>query len=419
MDGLRTIVLAAGKGTRMKSDVPKVLHQVGGQALIDYVLNVVKDVGSLKTYVVLGYGISQVKNHLGNRVRVVQQKKMLGTADAVKVVLNHLKGFSGDVLILCGDTPLLRHETIRRLIAHHRRSKAACTVLTAIVKDARGYGRIIRNTRGLVTAIREEKDASDAEKDIHEINVGMYCFSATKLLSFVPKIKINPVKKEYYLTDIIGLLAGAHFKIETITTDDAQEGLGVNTREDLALAQAVVRKRILKKLMQQGVTILDPSTTYIDARVKIGRDTVIKPFVFIEENVTIGKRCKIGPFARLRPGTKIADEAEVGNFTEISRTRLGRKSIMKHFSFLGDAIIGEKVNIGAGTVTANYDGVSKNQTNIGNGAFIGSDAVLVAPVKIGKKAMVGAGSVVTKGKIIPDGGIAVGIPARVIKRRKI
>ncbi len=417
MADLRTIVLAAGEGTRMKSDLPKVLHQVCGKPLIRHVLDVVKSVRSLKTYVVLGHGIDQVKSSLIDPVIIVEQKKLLGTADAVRSAAKHLTGYAGDVLILCGDTPLLTSETIRALIKHHRETRAACTVLTAVLECPEGYGRIVRDRNNQVVAIREHKNATDEERKIREINVGIYCFKSRQLQEYLKKIKLNSLKKEYYLTDIIELLAKAGLKVDALITTDPQEGLGVNTRADLAVAQSIIQKKILNKLMVEGVTIVDPSTIYIDAEVEIGQDTVIRPCTVIEKNVKVGRGCVIGPFARLRPGTTIDDHVEIGNFTEISRTQISSNSVMKHFSFLGDAIVGKKVNIGAGTVTANYDGVTKSATKIGDESFIGSDSILIAPVTIGKRALVGAGSVVTKGKIIPDGGVAVGVPARVIKRR--
>lgn len=401
----------------MKSDLPKVLHQVCGKPLISHVLAVVKAVRSLKTYVVLGHGIDQVKSCLKDPATIIEQKKLLGTADAVRAAAKHLVSYSGDVLVLCGDTPLLTLETVRQLIARHRKSRAACTVLTAVVENPEGYGRIIRDDSDHVIAIREDKNATEQEKEVREINVGIYCFKSRQMREYLKKIELNPLKKEYYLTDIIEWLAKAGLKVDALVTADPPEGLGVNTRADLAAAQSIIQKRILDKLMTNGVTIVDPSTTYIDADVKIGQDTIIRPCSVIEGNVKIGKGCVIGPFARLRPGTIIDDHVEIGNFTEVSRTRIHSKTVMKHFSFLGDAVVGKKVNIGAGTVTANYDGVNKSLTTIGDESFIGSDSILIAPVTIGKRALVGAGSVVTKGKIIPDGVIAVGVPARVIKRR--
>ncbi|HBR14875.1 MAG TPA: bifunctional UDP-N-acetylglucosamine diphosphorylase/glucosamine-1-phosphate N-acetyltransferase GlmU [Candidatus Omnitrophica bacterium] len=418
MKDLRTIILAAGKGTRMKSAVPKVLQTVCGRPIIQYVLDIAKNVGSLKTYIVVGHKSDDVKIYLPKEVVTVEQKRLLGTADAVKCVEGHLKNDKGDVLILCGDTPLLNKRVIAELIRKHRRTKAIVSFLTAIVDQPKGYGRILRDQAGRAVAILEEKDASVQQRAINEINVGVYCFNSAALFGALRSIKINPKKQEFYLTDIIELFSKRGRRIETLRTENPAEGLGVNTREDLAVAERILRRKILKKLMLSGVTIIDPQTTYIDADVKIGRDTIIRPCTFIENDIRIGKNCKIGPFARLRPGVRIGDEVEIGNFTEVSRTKIGKQTLMKHFSYLGDSLVGSKVNIGAGTITANFDGQKKNQTIIKDQAFIGSDSILIAPVKVGKKAIVGAGSVVTKGKIIPDGSIVVGVPARVIARRK-
>ncbi|OGX33925.1 MAG: hypothetical protein A3C36_01285 [Omnitrophica WOR_2 bacterium RIFCSPHIGHO2_02_FULL_52_10] len=414
MKDLRTIILAAGKGTRMNSDIPKVLHTVCGRPIIQYVLDITKGLGSLKTYVILGHKGAAVKTALDGMFIGVEQARLLGTADAVKCAESHLRNYRGDVLILSGDTPLLKLATVKRLVQKHKRSDAACTFLTAVVHNPKGYGRVIRNESGAAVAIREDKDASGYERDIAEINVGVYCCRSKELFGALKAVKINAKKKEFYLTDIIEYFSQQGRRIETVETEDPSEGLGVNTREDLATAESVVRRDILRDFMIQGVTIIDPGTTYIDAGAKIGSDTVIYPFTFIEGDVRIGNHCRIGPFARLRLGTRIEDRVEIGNFTEVSRTRVGTKSFMKHFSFLGDTSVGAQVNIGAGVVTANFDGRQKNKTKIGDGAFIGSDAVLIAPVKIGKKAVVGAGSVVTKGKTVPDGSVAVGVPAKII-----
>ena len=267
-------------------------------------------------------------------------------------------------------------------------------------------------------AVREEKDASEQEKNIMEVNAGVYCFQAPVLFEVLREITINPVKKEYFLTDAIALLAGKKHKIETLQTSDPEEGLGINTREDLARSAAVVRRRVLKDWMLKGVTIVDPLTTYIDCGAQIGRDTVIRPFTFIENDVRVGRRCLIGPFARLRPGTRIGNDVELGNYVEVSRSRVGDHCFMKHFSFLGDARVGKKVNIGAGVVTANFDGRNKNTTRIADGAFIGSDSILVAPVTVGRGAITGAGCVVTKGKKIPAGSVVAGVPARLMSSGK-
>jgi len=402
----------------MKSQVPKVLHPVCGRPLIQYVLEVAKAVGSLKICAVLGYQHELVRQSLPKGIVSVVQKNLLGTADAVKSAAAFLKGYRGDVLILCGDTPLLTKETVKRLIQKHRTAKAACTFLTAVVDDPTGYGRIIRGKAGAVLAIREHKDATEVERNIGEINVGVYCFGCPELREAIKSVKLNPKKKEFYLTDIIEILVGQGSLVTTVETPSAQEGLGINDREDLAVSAAVLRQRILKNFMVEGVTIVDPQTTYIAADVKIGEDTTIHPFTVIENDVRIGKNCVIGPFARVRPGTKIADEVQVGNFAEVSRTHLGKQTLMKHFSFLGDARVGVKVNIGAGVVTANYDGKNKNVTQIADGAFVGSDSILIAPVKVGKKAITGAGCVVKPGTVIPPQGVIVGVPGRILRRRK-
>jgi len=418
MKNLRTIILAAGKGTRMKSDLPKVLHAVCGKPIIQYVLDIAKELGSLKIYVVLGHKIEKVKEALKGPFTAIQQKKLLGTADALKCSANYFKSYRGDVLILCGDTPLLNKMTVKKVIQKHKKSNAVCTFLTAVVHNSKGYGRVIRNQTGAAVAIREDKDAVGYERDIAEINVGVYCCQSKELFKALKAIKINKKKREYYLTDIIEYFAENGLKIETAESENPVEALGVNTRADLATAESVLRKRILNNFMLQGVTIVDPDTTFIDVNTKIGTDTVIHPFTFIEKDVRVGGNCKIGPFARLRSGTKIDDNVEIGNFTEISRTKIGSKTFMKHFSYLGDSQIGANVNIGAGVVTANFDGVNKNLTRISDGAFIGSDTVIVAPAKVGKKAVVGAGSVVTKGKSVPDGCVAVGVPAKIISKGK-
>jgi len=418
MKDLRTIILAAGKGVRMKSDLPKVLHQVCGKPSIRYVLDVAKSVGSLKIFVVAGYKSNLVKKELGKAANIIIQKKLLGTGDAIKNCADAFRGYKGDVLVLCGDTPLLRRETVANLVRKHKSTKAACTFLTARVENPKGYGRIVRSGAKQVLAIREELDASDAEREINEINTGVYCFEAQGLFRAIKEIKPDNNKKEFYITDTIELFLNEGKSVETVLTDDPKEGLGINTREDLSTAQAAIRYRILKGFMESGVTIEDPATTHIDRGVKIGRDTVIRPFTVIEENVSIGNKCVIGPFCHLRPGTRIGNKIQIGNFTEVSRTVIEEGTLVKHFSFLGDASIGRNVNIGAGTVTANYDGKKKNKTKISDGAFIGSDSILVAPLVVGKKAMTGAGSVVTRGTRIPDGGIAVGVPARIRTRRK-
>jgi len=411
-----SIILAAGKGTRMKSDVPKVLHKICGRPIIEYVLDITRLLRSLKTYVVTGHGADQVRKTIGGDVEFVLQPELLGTADAVRRVEPYLKNFKGTLLVLCGDTPLLSKDIVRSLLAKHKRSKSAVTVLTALVNNPQGYGRIIRDEDGSFVAIREEKDAAPQEILINEINVGVYCFENHTLFETLKKVRLNPKKKEFYLTDVVELLLSQGKRVDSLITKDAHVAFGVNTRGDLAQAEGIIRHRILEKHMDNGVTIVDPLTTYIDADVKIGHDTVIYPCTVINSDVRIGSNCSIGPFAHLRPGSRIADTVEIGNYTEVSRTTIGSGVFMKHFSFLGDTTVGVKTNIGAGTITANFDGVNKNKTVIGKETFIGCDSILVAPVTIGDKAIIGAGAVVTKNTKVPSGAIARGVPAKIFNR---
>jgi bifunctional UDP-N-acetylglucosamine pyrophosphorylase/glucosamine-1-phosphate N-acetyltransferase len=416
MSDFRAIILAAGRGTRMRSETPKVLHKVCGKPVLEYVLDIVRDLRSLKTYVVTGFGSDKVKATVGDGFEFVLQEKLLGTGDAVMRCSSHFKGYQGDVLVLCGDTPLLSKPIVASLLKKHHQKKAAATFLTATIDDPHGYGRIVRDNEKSLLAIREQKNVSKAEDQIKEINVGVYCFKAQALFETLKKVRLNPAKKEFYLTDVIELLRSQGEKVETLTTQDPSVAFGVNTREDLAQAQAIIRQRILSRHMSAGVTIVDPLTTFIEDGVVIGRDTIIHPMSTIHTDVRIGKNCSIGPCARLRQGTRLSDGVEIGNFAEVSRTSIGRGVFVKHFSFLGDATIGQMSNIGAGVVTANFDGVNKNKTFIGNRAFIGSGAMLVAPAQIGSRAVVGAGSVVARGKSIPAGTVAVGVPARVIRK---
>ena len=415
MKELRTIILAAGKGTRFKSETPKVLHLLAGRPVIDYVLDVAEAVGSLRTYVVVGHKADLVEKAVAARASVVVQQEQLGTAHAVRCCASHFKNVIGDVLVMCGDTPLLDKAVIRQLLAWHRKAGNLCTVLTAVLEDASGYGRIIRDAKGGFAAIREQKDCSAEEVKVREINTGVYCFNTKALFDSISDIKRNEKKKEFYLTDAIELFLARGGRVGALVTDDWTANLGLNTRADLALAEKVKREKILAHLMDSGVTIVDPATTYIEDGVVIGRDSVIYPCTYIHAGVRMGKNCSIGPFARVRQGTRLGNDVTLGNFGEVSRSVLADGVTMKHFGFIGDAQVGMGANIGAGAVTANYDGKNKNKTMIGRKAFIGCDAIMVAPVSIGDGAVAGAGSVVTR-KGIPAGMVGVGIPARVIKK---
>jgi len=411
------IVLAAGEGTRMKSETPKVLHSIYGKTLIEYALNTLKKLGINKTVTVIGYKSRDVAKFIGKRSEVVIQERRLGTADAVKQGLKKLSGFKGNILVLCADAPLISNETLQALIDISKKGKVDCAILTATIKNPTGYGRILRNDEGQITRIIEEKDASLYEKVIEEINTGVYCFKAQSLFSNIDKIKPNKIKKEYYLTDIIEVLSSQDLRIDSYETLNIEEIIGINSRFELIQAHKIMRQRIMKRIIESGVTIVDPDTVYIDEGVEIGMDTIIEPFVRIEKNVKIGKKCLLGPFLRIRPGTVIKNNVRLGNFVEIVRSTIKSNSKANHLAYIGDSKLGEAVNVGAGAVTANYNGKEKNATIIGDNAFIGSGSILVAPVEIGKGAITGANSLVTKGKV-RSGAIVVGVPAREIKKKR-
>ena len=401
----------------MKSDIPKVLHKILGKPVISYVLQALKAAGIKNIIIVAGYRSELLKSAIGP-ARVAIQKRLLGSGDAVMSAKRYLKSGAEDVLITCGDAPLIGAKTFRRLIARHKSSGSSATVLTAKVKDPSEYGRIVRDAYGRVSNITEYKDASEREKAIDEINVGTYCFKITDLFTALSKVRPDNNKGEYYLTDTLSIIrSGMSKPVESVPAENESEVIGINTRKDLAEASMRLKNTVLEDLMAGGVTIEDPATTTIYPGVRIGRDTVIKPNTVIESDVVIGKGCEIGPFARIRPGTKIADGAEIGNFVELVRTTVGNDTKVKHHTYLGDATVGKDVNIGAGTITANYDGKNKNRTVIEDGAFIGVGAILIAPVKIGKRAVIGAGCVVPKKRNVPAGVTMVGVPARLLAKK--
>ncbi len=412
------IILAAGKGERMKSELPKVLHPLCGRPLLSYVLSLVKNLKIKNKVAVLGYKHEQVKPYLDRDIKVALQRKLLGTADAVRKALSLLKGFRGTILILYGDIPLLKKEAVDKLIKRHHDVGAAATFLTAKMEKPQGYGRVLRDKYSTMCGIVEEKDADDFQKDIKEINTGIACFDKEKLVEALKSVKLNKKKKEYYLTDVISILYSKNELVETVDLADACEGMGVNSQKELAKAISIMRQRINDELMDSGITITDPQTTFIDYGVKIGQGTVIYPFTVIEKNVKIGKNCYIGPFVHLREDTQTKDNVTLGNFLEVARSKLDSGIFIKHFGYIGDARLGRSVNIGAGTVTANFDGKNKNTTVIEDGAFIGSDTILVAPVRIGKSAITGAGAVVLKDSKVPAGEVVAGVPARLLKKRK-
>lgn len=412
---IAVIILAAGKSTRMKSQTPKVLHKLCGRPLIGYVLDLVAALKPASTVAVLGHQQELVRAHIPKGIKIVLQKKLIGTAEAVKVGLSALKGFKGTVLVLYGDNPLLTKESLRKLLDYHLENNIDATLLTATLKKPFGYGRIMRDKYSSICGIVEEKDADEVQKDIKEINTGIMAFKKDVLERNLKYIRPNNQKKEYYLTDLIEILAKKNFLVDGIKLTDAQEGLGINTGAELAKANALMQKIVNDKFMLNGVTIVDPASTFINFGTKIGADTVIYPFTVIERDVKIGKRCFLGPFAHLRDGVVLGDDVTAGNFIEMVRSSVGNKTFVKHFSYLGDSTVGANVNIGAGTVTANFDGKNKHYTVIKDHVNIGSDTIIVAPVKIGKFAATGAGAVVTKN--IPDKAVVVGVPAKILKKR--
>jgi bifunctional UDP-N-acetylglucosamine pyrophosphorylase/glucosamine-1-phosphate N-acetyltransferase len=417
MKKMIAVILAAGRGTRMKSDTPKVLHGILGKPMISFVTGAVSRAGVKDIVVVTGFGGDKVKGFFGGTgIRTVVQKKLLGSADAVGSAKKEISRYN-DVLVVYGDTPLITEDTLRSLIEKHKSSQASLTLLTAVLKDPAGYGRIIRDTAGRIIKIAEDGEAREYKKEIREINVGTCIFARSELLDALKSIGRDNSKGEYYLTDAVKILSARAKKIESLAMSDLDEMTGINSRVELARATGVLKSRMLEKLMVSGVTIQDPATTTIYPDVKIGKDTIIYPNTIIESDVEIGCGCHIGPFARLRGGTRLGDKTEIGNFVELVRTEVAGSTKIKHHTYLGDAKVGKFVNIGAGMITANYDGKKKSETFIGDRSFIGVGAILIAPVKIGKRALVGAGAVILRGTEVKDGATVVGVPAKILRRR--
>jgi len=414
--GLAVVILAAGKGKRMKSELPKVVFDLAGWPLIRHVVAAAKPLRAERTIAVTGHGRKLVDAALdGLDVDTVLQREQKGTGHAVKCAGKALAGMSGDVLVLLGDVPLIPTATLRKLLATHRRRKAAVTILTASAPDPGGYGRVLRDEKGRVVAIREEKDATAGERRVREINTGMMAFRADALWPSLRKLRSDNSQGEFYLTDVPAILIARGERVEAVVAEDFEEVSGVNSLADLARVAGAARDRILGDHMAKGVRIVDPSTVHIDRGVKIGAGTTIFPFTFITGDVVIGRGCEVGPFSHLRTGTRLKDGAQVGNFVEVKKSVVGKGTKAKHLTYLGDAVIGEKTNIGCGTITANYDGVNKHRTTIGDRVHVGSGTVFVAPVTIGDDAVTGAGAVVPAGRDVGKGETVVGVPARVLK----
>jgi bifunctional UDP-N-acetylglucosamine pyrophosphorylase/glucosamine-1-phosphate N-acetyltransferase len=440
-------LLAAGQGTRMKSDLPKVLHPLCGKPMLWHVLEALKDAATEKPVVIVGHGAEEVKKYLGDSAECVLQEPQLGTGHAAMQAESLLTGKTDYVIVTYADMPLLRAETFKRLLETQRLNPGPLSLLTVIADDPRGFGRIVRKTDGTVEAIVEEYVATPEQREIKELNVGAYCFKADWLWDALHRIEKNPRKGEYYLTDIVEIAVKDDLPVQAVVHDDFIETIGINTRIHLGEAEAALRTRINHQHMLNGVSMLDLMSTYIDMGVKIGRDTTILPNTYIHGNTEIGEgnvigpntiirdsrigsRCQvlasvmegalieddvdIGPFARLRKGAHLKSHVHMGNFGEVKDSTLGEGVKMGHFSYIGNATIGANTNIGAGTITANYDGEKKNPTQIGEDVFIGSDTMLIAPLKLGDGARTGAGAVVTKD--VPEDTLVVGMPARAIRK---
>ena len=460
MDTYATVVLAAGKGTRMRSTLPKVLHTLAGEPLLSHVLNAIETIPSSAVFasftekthsyrpiVVLGHEATLVETTFGERCLYAIQEEQLGTGHALMAaqhVIESLDPMPQVVLVCYGDTPLVSGEMLAHVIVEHLARQATITFLTAQATLPSDFGRVVRDADGHVLEIAEVKHATKEQKQIDEVNSGVYCFNRNWLWPALHNLPRHS-SGEYYLTDLVRIAASWGLEIATVI-GKLEETIGINDRVQLAAAEQLLRRRILERHMYAGVTIIDPATTYIDAKVTIGLDTVILPGTMITGKTSIGMSCsyrtgttidqsaigdrcfirnsvveeailedgvRVGPFSHCRPGTYLAHNVDMGNFAEVKNSYVGAGTQMHHFSYLGDATVGEHVNIGAGTITCNFDGERKNHTDIGDGAFIGSDTMLIAPVKVGAHAQTGAGAVVNKD--VPPGAVVVGVPARLLR----
>ncbi|WP_407305914.1 bifunctional UDP-N-acetylglucosamine diphosphorylase/glucosamine-1-phosphate N-acetyltransferase GlmU [Desulfosporosinus sp. SB140] len=444
MPNLVAVIMAAGKGTRMQSKLPKVMHSLAGKPLIEHVLDVANQVGIERPLVIVGHGREVVAARIQERAEIVVQTEQLGTGHAVMQVLPYLEG-AQTVLVLSGDQPLLKPESLQALIKMHEDQEACATVLTACMDQPFGYGRILKDGEHLVRIV-EEKDATPDERQVKEINTGTYCFRGSALKDALTKITLQNAQGEYYLTEVFDVFLKQGERMLTYCTGDSHEALGINSRSQLAEAEGIFRERILERWMADGVTIVDPASTFIDAEVELAQDVTILPFTrlmgntrinedavigpqtslencnvgcasevtyTVAKNADIGDRCHVGPFAYLRPGTSLDANVKVGDFVEIKNSKIEEGAKVPHLSYIGDAHVGKSANIGAGTITCNYDGVNKHPTKIGDYTFIGSNTNLVAPVEIGDHAVTGAGSTITKN--VPAKALAVERSQQVIR----
>ncbi len=448
MSRLAAIVLAAGQGTRMRSRVPKVIHPLAGRPMIDHVLRIVAAANADPVVVVTGHGADQVESALDGKALVVRQEPQLGTADAVRQALPLVPADAAQVLVTMADVPLLPPELVTALVEEQAATGAPVVLLSARLADPAGYGRIVRGPDGSCRAIVEEADADPATRALDEVNAGTYCFDAAWLRATIDRVPLSAAG-EHYLTDLVGLATDEGQPVRVVAAPRPEVAMGINDRVQLATAEGLLRARIVEDHMRAGVTIVDPDSTFIDADVEIGQDARIEPWTVLAgptvigdeavigpgsqirdsrigarahvwgswvEESEVGEDARVGPMSHLRPGSVVGPGAEIGNYAEVKKSRLGARVRQHHFSYLGDAQVGDDVNIGAGTVTANFDGTTKHETVIGDGAFIGVDTMLRAPVTIGPGAKTGAGSVVTRD--VAAGKTVVGVPARPIELRR-
>jgi len=435
------LILAAGKGTRMKSGLVKVLHELAGSPMLGWPLTAAREAGAGQIVIVAGHQVEQVQEQYAadDGIRIALQEEQLGTGHAVSCAMEQLEGLTGSVVILCGDTPLLTGATLQHLAEEHERSAAAVTVLTARMDKPFGYGRIVRDADGRVRRIVEQKDASLDELALDEVNSGIYCMDLDFLRVHIGRLGSENAQNEYYLTDLVGIAVAEHVGVAAVLTDDPDEIMGVNDRVQLAHAAKILRQRINRRMMVSGVTLVDPDQTYIDAGVLVGSDTVIWPGCVLRGQTTIGCGCElesnvqitdcsigdrvhikagsvlaeaqlamevsVGPMAHLRPGSILQAHVKIGNFVETKKVVMGEGSKASHLTYLGDAEIGKEVNIGCGTITCNYDGKKKHKTVIGDGVFVGSDVQLVAPVTVGANVLIAAGTTVTRD--VPPDSLAI------------
>lgn len=438
MSELKAVILAAGKGTRMRSKLPKVLHKVGGKSMLQHVIDAADAAGATEKIVIVGHEAELVEAMVGEQGKIALQAEQLGTGHAVMQTKEALAGFTGTAMILCGDTPLLDGEELKKFYEAHIASGAAATVLTAVMEDPFGYGRIVRDADGNVQGIVEQKDATEKQKLIKEINTGIYCIECPLMFEVLSTLTCDNAQGEYYLTDVLSKLNAAGKKVGGVITEDSDMVMGINSRKQLAEAESVMRQRILDKLMDQGVTIMDPASTFIESGVKIGQDTVIYPFTWLEGTTEIGEDCEIGPnvrltnvkvgdnnhlqflyghdctvcngvtagpYVHLRPDTVISDKVKIGNFVEVKNSNVGVGTKLPHLTYIGDSDIGSGVNMGCGCITVNYDGKKKYRTVIEDNAFVGCNTNLVAPVTVKAGSYVGAGSTITKE--VPENSLAI------------